>query len=206
MKIEKFEQSGFIFESDSGFRLALDIGKYTPIERLEGVSVDAVLVSHIHGDHFSIDHIKALNPKKVYLNNECEETLGEETLSFEIVTIKEADKIKIGDIDLEIFNVDHGPNVSVPLEENFGFLFKIDDKKIYFAGDMYFESGVDVSDLEIDYALIPVGSFYTFGPKEAFVFIQKFKRIEEVISMHYDKTPETKMEFLDLAEDMFNIS
>ena len=206
MKIEKFEQSGFIFESENGFRLAVDIGKYTPIEKLEDVKVDAFLVSHIHGDHFSIDHIKALGPKKVYMNNECRETLGEDTLPFEIVTIKEGDTLDISGVNLEVFNVDHGPNVSAPLEENFGFLLEIDSKKIYFAGDMFYESGIDISNLEVDFAFIPIGGFYTFGPEEAFSFIQKFGKIREVVSMHYEKTPETKIKFLELGESVFKIS
>lgn len=206
MKIEKLEQSGFIFETENGFRLALDIGRFTPIEKLEGIEVDAFLVSHIHGDHFSIDHIRALGPKKVYMNNECEEAVGEDVLPFEIVTIKDGDNLKIGDIDLKVFNVEHGPNVSAPLEENFGFLLEIDSKKIYFAGDMFYESGIDVSNLEVDLALIPVGGFYTFGPEEASVFIRKFSKINEVVSMHYDKTPETKIKFLELAESDFKIS
>ncbi len=206
MKIEKFEQSGFIFESENGFRIALDIGKYTPIEKLEGITVDTFIVSHIHGDHFSIDHIKALCPNKVYINNECRETLGEDTLPFEIVVIKEGETLDINGIKLEVFNVDHGPNVSAPLEENFGFLLEIDSKKIYFAGDMFYESGIDVSNLEADFALIPIGGFYTFGPEEAFGFVRQFKKIGEIISMHYEKTPETKIKFLEIAESVFKIS
>jgi len=53
MKLTKFEQSGFILETEKGFRLAFDIGNKTPVEKLAGISVDAMLVSHIHGDHFS---------------------------------------------------------------------------------------------------------------------------------------------------------
>jgi len=34
---------------------------------------------------------------------------------------------------------------------------------------MFYESGIDVSELEVDITLIPVGAFYTFGPKEVLV-------------------------------------
>jgi len=199
MKLTKFEQSGFILETEKGFRLAFDIGNKTPIEKLNGVTVDAMLVSHIHGDHFSLEQIKKLSPKKLYLNAECIETLGEETLSSEIIQTKISDEMMIDTIKVQFFNVDHGPNVSAPLKENFGFLITADNKTVYFAGDMFYESGIDVINLEVDIALIPVGMFYTFGPQEAFEFIKKFKRIGKVIPMHYEKTPETRDQFIKLA-------
>lgn len=199
MKLTKFEQSGFILETEAGFRLAFDIGNKTPVEKLNGITVDAMLVSHIHGDHFSLEQIKALSPKKLYLNAECIETLVEETLNSEILTVKIGDEIMADSIKVQFFNVDHGPNVSAPLKENFGFLITADDKSIYFAGDMFYESGVDVTNLEVDIVLLPVGTFYTFGPQEAFDFAKKFKRIGKVIPMHYEKTPETKEQFIKLA-------
>ncbi|OGI83492.1 hypothetical protein A2997_00700 [Candidatus Nomurabacteria bacterium RIFCSPLOWO2_01_FULL_36_10b] len=205
MNLTKYEQSGFILETNKGFRLAFDIGRFTPIKKLEGANVDAMLVSHIHGDHFSLDHIKKLSPKKLCLNNECFETLGEETLPFEIVEVKVGDKISIEDIIVEFFNVDHGPNVSAPLKENFGFLITADDKTIYFAGDIFYESGIDVSNLEVDIVLLPVGTFYTFGPQEAFDFAKKFKKIGKIISMHYEKTQETRGQFIELAKNSFEV-
>lgn len=199
MKLIKFEQSGFILETEAGFRIAFDIGNKTPVEKLTGVICDAMLVSHIHGDHFSLEQIKTLAPKKLYLNAECIETLGEETLSSKIVQVKSGDDIMIDTIKVQFFNVDHGPNVSAPLQENFGFLMTVDNQTVYFAGDMFYESGIDVSNLEVDIALIPVGTFYTFGPNEAFEFAKKFKRIGKVTPMHYEKTPETREQFIKLA-------
>ncbi len=199
MRLEKFEQSGFILETSNGFRLAFDIGNKTPIEKIQGITVDAMLVSHIHGDHFSLEQIKVLSPKKLYLNQECIETLGEENLATEIAQVKVGDTITIEDIAVQFFNVDHGPNVSAPLQENFGFLITADNQTIYFAGDMFYESGIDVSNLEVDIALLPVGTFYTFGPQEAFEFTKKFKKIHKVTPMHYEKAPETREQFINLA-------
>lgn len=199
MKITKFEQSGFILENSSGFKLALDIGSYTPVEKLSGVSPDAMIVSHLHGDHLSVEQIKALSPKKLYMSNECMEVLGEETLTSEIVSIKAGEPLVIGGMKVEIFEVNHGPNIKVVPRENFGFLFEIDGQKVYFAGDMFFPSGIDVSNLDVDIALIPVGTFYTFGPQEALDFVKQFKNIGKVIPMHYHKTLETREEFIKLA-------
>lgn len=206
MKITKFEQSGFVIESDGGYKIAFDIGRYTPIENTVNIGhIDAFFVSHIHGDHFSIDHIKAISPTKLFINSECMETLGEEALPFEINIIKSGNKITSGDFNISFFDVDHGPNVSSPLRENFGFLIEVDSQKIYFAGDMFYESGIDVTNLAVNYALLPVGTFYTFGPEEAFKFAKKFKSIGKIISMHYEKTPETRTEFIVLASKDFSI-
>jgi L-ascorbate metabolism protein UlaG (beta-lactamase superfamily) len=199
MKLTKFEQSGFILETNSGYKLAIDIGSYTPIEKLERISPDAMIISHLHGDHFSIPQIKKLSPKKLYLNRECIELLGEEKITSEIVKVKTSDSITIDGIKVLFFDVDHGPNVKIRPQENFGFLIEADEKKIYFAGDMFYPSGIDVIDLELDIALVPVGTFYTFGPKEALAFVKQFKKIGKVTSMHYEKTPETKQGFLKLA-------
>lgn len=204
MNITKFEQSGFILETTSGFRLAIDIANKTPLEKLNDLSVDAFLVSHFHGDHFSVAHINALNPSTVYLNKECKATLQDETLPITIIQAR--DIVNVADeIKFEIFTVDHGPNVSAPVLENFGFLITCEGKTLYFAGDMFFESGTDVSNLEVDYALIPIGGFYTFGPTEAVAFLKKFKSINKVIPMHYDKTPETYDEFRELAKEIFKV-
>lgn len=205
MKITKLEQSGFIVQTDKGFRLAFDIGNKTPIGKLGTVGViDAFLVSHIHGDHFNIESIQTISPKTLYLNHECIEALGEETLAAKITEVKTGDVVAIDEFQVTYFTVDHGPNISVPVE-NLGFILEVENQKIYFAGDMFYESGIDVSTLEVDYALLPVGTFYTFGPDEAFAFAKKFKRIGAIIPMHYEKTPKTREQFLQLAQGHFNI-
>lgn len=213
MKLTKYEQSGFILETERGFRLGFDIGRMTPIEKLDGLKpLDAFLVSHIHGDHFSPEHIAALKPTILYVNNECWNNLTDAVrdVTKEIIVIKGGEKIVLSDtkrignwpVKITLFDVDHGPNISAPIE-NLGFLIEGDGEVIYFAGDMFYESGIDVTSLEVTYALIPVGTFYTFGPEEAFGFVKKFKKIGKIISMHYEKTPETKGQFLDLVKDSF---
>ncbi len=199
MELTKLEQSGFVLETKKGFRLAFDIGNKTPIEKLDIVKpVDAFLVSHMHGDHFSVPHIKKLSPKSLYLNHECLEAIGEENLNAKIIEVKSGDVVIIDEIKVTYFTVDHGPNTSAPVE-NLGFLIEVENQNIYFAGDMFYESGIDVSNLEMDIVLLPVGTFYTFGPEEAFNFAKKFKKIGKVISMHYEKTPETRKQFTDIA-------
>jgi len=199
MHIQRFEQSGLIITNALGKTLAVDIASYTPLEKLGGVSVDAVIVSHIHGDHFSIDHIKALSPQKVYVGSECKETLGAGTFPFEIVEVKAGERIDIEGTQVTPFEVDHGPNASKKPRENFGFLFENEGDSIYFAGDMFYPSGIDVSGLEVATALLPVGGFYTFGPEEALAFARQFKKAGTASPMHYENNPDAKEEFIQSA-------
>ena len=205
MRLTKFEQSGFILETDKGFRLAFDIGNKTSLEKLNGVKVDAVLISHIHGDHFCKENINTLSPRNIFVPNSCKQEIDKDRSFFDIVPhiwmIQESEEefIDPNNISFRVFSVDHGPNLSAPIQENFGFLITADNQTIYFAGDMFYESGIDVSNLEVDIALLPVGTFYTFGPEEAVAFAKKFKKIGKIIPMHYEKTPETREQFIQLA-------
>ena len=130
MKIKRFEQSGFILETENGYKLAVDIGSYTPIEKLNEIFPDAMIVSHIHGDHFSVEQIKKLSPNKLYLNEECVEALGEESIPSEIIEVKVGDRMDVGGIRVQLFDVDHGPNIKVRPRENFGFLIEADGKEL----------------------------------------------------------------------------
>lgn len=199
MNITRFEQSGLIIENATGKTLAVDIASYTPITKLEGISVDAMIVSHIHGDHFSIEHIKKLAPKKIYLGSECIEALQGESLVSELIEVKAGESVDIEGTHVTPFEVDHGPNASKRPRENFGFLFENDGDSIYFAGDMFYPSGIDVSDLEVTTVLLPVGGFYTFGPEEALAFAKRFKKIGIVSPMHYENNPSAKEEFIKSA-------
>lgn len=200
MKITQLEQSGVIIETTSGFRLAIDIGSYTPLEALDGVSVDAMLISHMHGDHLSPERIAKLAPAELFLNEECITVLGDAPISSTITRIRADEPFTVHDMVIRAFDVDHGPNVSVRPKENFGFLIEADGQTVYFAGDMFTPSGIPVTDLSVDTALIPVGTFYTFGPEEALAFVQQFAHVGTVLPMHFQKTPETKDTFVSLAQ------
>jgi L-ascorbate metabolism protein UlaG (beta-lactamase superfamily) len=223
MTITKFEQSGLIIESSTGFRMAVDVGSITPIEKLDGVKpVDLFVVSHIHGDHFTPSHIAKLSPKTIILSEECYQVFNPKDLNHPTVSItdemsnttpridanfviaKGGFVYETDDVKITFFDVDHGPNATVKVE-NFGFTIEIDGQKIYFAGDMYNPSGMDVTNSEFDYVFLPVGGFYTFGPAEALSFAKQFKKIENLAPMHYHIRMEALPEFIELAKNDFNV-
>ncbi len=221
MKLQKFEQSGFILETETGYRIAFDIGNKTSLDTLAGIApVDLCIVSHIHGDHFAPENIIKLSPEKILLPRDCRDALEELKLVGQVAMyykmaipavyvithggfVFDNDQVKI-----TFFDVDHGPNCTVKIE-NTGFLIEADGQTIYFAGDMYYPSGMDVSDLSVDYALLPVGGHYTFGPQEALDHAKSFKHIGKIIPMHYEKNnfidPSQHDVFVKLSEGVFNL-
>ncbi len=204
MKIKKYEQSGVVITSNSGKSLAIDIGNKTPTSKLEGVNVDYYLVSHIHGDHFHPENIKSLKPKVIFLPIECKLNFTE----VEIKTIEVNKEIETEDFKIVPFYVDHGPNASA-YNENFGFLVYCDSEILYFAGDIYNSANLDVSQLKVNYLLVPVGGYYTFGPNEAFSFSKKFNSVGKILPIHYEKNdhinPETYIQFVNMCKGEFAI-
>ena len=123
MQITQLEQAGVIVETAARYRVAIDIGSYTPVETLADVSADAMLVSHLHRDHFSVPQIQALAPTTAYLNRECIDLWGDEPAKSQIVEVKVGDSRDLGGgVRVTFFDVDHGPNVTTLPKENFGFL------------------------------------------------------------------------------------
>ena len=205
MNITQYEQAGFIIESISGQIIALDIGALTPIEKLSDISVDYCLISHIHADHCSASHIAALTPSMVYTGAECRAALTDTGLA--TTEISDGDEVVAGDFTITVFEVDHGPNAPQVPAQNFGFMIVVDGQTIYFAGDMYTPSGIDVTELSVDVALLPVGGHFTFDAEAAFTFAQTFKGIGTIYPMHYEavKSIDTsgKEKFRALAAEMF---
>jgi L-ascorbate metabolism protein UlaG (beta-lactamase superfamily) len=123
MLLTKFHQSGFILELDNGFRIAWDIANKTPITDLDSIgAVDLFVVSHIHGDHYSPEHISKLQPDKLISTAEVINVAT--ALNLETIAISHQDVVETDDIKIEFFDVDHGPNVSAPVE-NVGFLLTL---------------------------------------------------------------------------------
>ncbi len=193
MKITKLEQSAFIIETKKGYKIGIDIGNKTPLSKLDNLELDILLISHIHSDHFCLENIQKIYNNAgiafIYTSNEVAEIIKEKDINlYKTVEIlkDELEVSPLNNIFIKAFQVDHGPNITTTPRENFGFLITVDNETIYFAGDMYYESGIDISELLVDYALIPIGGFYTFDAISAINFIKKFKSVKKVIPMHYD--------------------
>ena len=70
-----------------------------------------------------------------------------------------------------------------------GFLFEMDGRKIYHAGDTALTLDMQLlAEEDLDVALLPIGDFYTMGPEDALRAV-KLIRPKLVIPMHYNTFP-----------------
>ncbi len=207
MHIKTFAQSGLIITSDSGQTLAIDIGALTPVESLADIQVDNMLVSHIHADHCSAEQIVALEPKVVYTGAECIQALTETNVPTQEITAEK--EVVIGDFTVTTFEVDHGPNAPHVPEQNFGFVIRVDGKTIYFAGDMFTPSGIDVTTIAADVVIVPVGGHFTFDAEAAFDFTQQFKSIGVIYPVHHEAVGPIDVagheRFAELAKNSYTV-
>src|SRR5947199_9805469 len=151
---------------------------------------DILLISHEHFDHLSLDNIK-----KVVTENTTIVTIPavkKELSSLKVKEVKAAkpgDKLKIGDISIELvpaYNLNkfrEPGKVFHPKEDGkAGFIIGIRGVRVYHAGDT--DAIPEMKGLKPDVALLPVSGTYVMTPEEA---AQAAKMVEPklAIPMHY---------------------
>lgn len=141
-------QAGFIIKSVSGKLLAVDLylsdcvarfdhfKRLTPFILAPGeITMDYIIATHAHYDHFDIDSMPALlaNGKtKLLASTGCETEVKRLCIDESIVTyVKVGDKADLGDIKAEFVFCDHGE--SAP--DAVGVVLETGGKLIYMAGD-----------------------------------------------------------------------
>lgn len=203
MKITRFEQSGLLIDS-RGYQIAIDIGSTTHSASLEPYSgIDAFIVSHIHSDHFDPQNIDVMKPKKVYLNQECFKDLPNGS-QLNVELIKPGWNAELGNLSVAAYEANHGPNAGTVID-NMCFVIEAEGKKLFFAGDMYYPSGPEASELEVDIAFIPIDGYYTFSPQAAIDYTQTFKDIKLLVPIHYHVRPPAIDEFMPIALEQLNL-
>lgn len=145
-----------------------------------------IFVSHGHGDHKGDAVEIAKNTKaRVITTNELGEEFGKEGIDAIAGHIGGKAKTEFGSV--KYFQAFHGSGIAGGFA--CGFIIEIAGKKIYHAGDTGLTKDMELLKREnIDYALLPIGDFYTMGPEDA---LEAVKMIEpkNVIPMHYNTFP-----------------
>lgn len=107
--------------------------------------VDAVLVTHLHPDHFD-QKATELIPKDmpIYVQNESDQQQVQSYGFKNVIAIN--DVVKVGDISLIKTECQHGetPELAAAIGESAGFVLKADNEKtVYITGDTVWYDGIE---------------------------------------------------------------
>lgn len=180
----KYYQSAFLLEASDGSRserFVFDLGsEITPELAASMRPAEAVFISHQHPDHFSIDAIRALSASHAYGPTDVSEKAEQDGISMKVIS--SGDQITVGNLSVECFTSDHGPNISAPIP-NLGFVLRLGGQKIFFAGDMAVASGPQNSGFDV--VLVPVGGSKVFTPEAALDYLRLISHRKIVVPIHY---------------------
>lgn len=164
---------------------------------------DIIFITHSHYDHYSpidIDKVKKEDtiyvvPKEVALKLQ-----GKDIKNEQIITVTPGDFASIDDISfmaIAAYNV----NKKFHPKENewVGYIIKINDIKIYIAGD------TDITEenkkVQCDIAFVPVGGTYTMTSMEAARLVNII-RPKIAVPIHYGSIVGTKEDAIDFVESL----
>jgi len=164
----------------------LDGNPTSPIKASEITKADVVFVTHDHGDHlgdaFSIcKKTNATFVAAIELTDYAEENGVKEVAGLNIGGSTEIEGVK-----LTIVQALHTASKGAPT----GVVIEGEGKTVYHAGDtgLFGDMRLIGEIYKLDVALIPIGGYYTMGPREA-VEAVKLLNPKVVIPMHYKTFP-----------------
>lgn len=136
MKIIKFPQSCLLVETNNK-KILVDPGviKYEDTYFNIWNSVDAILITHKHGDHCNYDVLKNIKNIPIYSTKEVKDTYPD----LNIKVVKANDEFKMGNIKIEVTKAIHGYNpllkTGKEVFENVGYIIDDGKKRLYISSD-----------------------------------------------------------------------
>ncbi|MFA6116362.1 MAG: MBL fold metallo-hydrolase [Sphingomonas sp.] len=179
MHLHLLHQSAFVLRAAHGGAIAVDLGYEVPAETVAGLSVEAVLTSHLHPDHFHRPHLDALEVP-LFCPEDVAEAIG--SPPFRVTKITAGVEFDVAGFSVTPFASDHGPHLSAAID-NLGFAFSSGDKNLLFLGDMAAASSIPPGNW--DAILIPVGGSKVFSAEEAAAYIAALGHRGRVVPIHF---------------------
>lgn len=199
IKITWFGHSAFLFESPKGKRLLIDPwmeNPKAPAGAKDISNIDLILLTHGHADHIgnTIEIAKRTNAK-VFVIYEIYVHLTSQGVSTANGMNKggtvDVDGIKVTMVDAKHSSgVDYKSKV-IAGGEAAGYVVEFENGfKVYHAGDtaLFGDMKIIRELYKPELVLLPIGGFYTMGPKEA-AYACKLLKPKYIIGMHYGTFP-----------------
>jgi len=165
-----------------------------------GDKADLILVTHDHFDHLDPSAIATIQKDDTVIvaNAPCARRLQDKG---HVVTIDEGQSVTEKGVEIEGVA---GYNSFHPRGVGIGFLFTLEGKRVYHAGDT--DRVPEMAQLGVvDIALIPIGGTYTMDEEEAAEAVKAIKP-KTVIPMHYGyATGGDPKKFAALVEESANV-
>lgn len=179
MKLTLFQQSAFVLAPRRGEAVAFDLGREVPAETVDGLRVGAAVVSHGHPDHFHLEHLMHLGVP-IFGAADLEAHMSRGGLAFH--ALEPGRTRTVGGLRLTAFAVDHGPDISSPLD-NLGLMAEADGRRVLFLGDMATPGPIPAPPWDL--VLIPVGGSKVFSPEAAADFVEAVRVSGAVVPIHF---------------------
>ncbi|MCL1906026.1 MAG: metal-dependent hydrolase [Clostridiales bacterium] len=188
----------FQLRGDGGPMILLDpyiSGNPKAVKTAADFKPELILVSHGHGDHLG-DALEIAKTADATLAGPVDLWQILDTEGLKIIGFNMGGSFDFKGVTVFMAPAWHGSNVNGAYAGlACGYIICMDGKTIYFAGDtaLFGDMATVLSRYNIDYALLPIGGFYTMGPKDALTAAQ-WLRAKTVIPMHYDTFPVIKQD------------
>ena len=174
--------------------------------------VDTVLITHGHGDHIG-DAVKIAKKFKPQMISIYETSLWLASKGVKNTTgIGKGGTIKAGEIEVTMVNALHSNGIEDGKKMNYGgepcgYIVRLPGGlRIYHAGDtaVFGDMKLIAELYEPEVAMLPIGDYYTMGPREAAMAI-RLLNVKHVVPMHYGTFPVltgTPVELKELTQDI----
>ncbi|MTI20761.1 metal-dependent hydrolase [Fulvivirga sp. RKSG066] len=169
------------------------------------IKPDYIFISHGHQDHVSdVEDIYRQSEAKIVSTFEVVSWFEEQGLD-NIHPMNHGGEWKFDFGTVKMVNAVHSsamPDGSYGGNPS-GFVFTIEGKSFYYAGDtaLHYDMKLIAEEFDIDFAFMPIGSNFTMGVKDA-VKAADFVNTSKVIGMHYDTFPFIEIDH-DEAKSLF---
>ena len=133
MKMTKYEHSCVVVE-EAGRQLVIDPGRFSVSFRPSSV-IDAVVVTHIHSDHFDPQTLKQIRAQNPHVKLYAPKQVKDEDESLEVDIAEPSKQVSVGPFKLAFFGGKH------ELYEGFENIGVLVNDAFYHPGDSYAKPG-----------------------------------------------------------------